>query len=109
MKYISAYLLAVAGGDANPSKAKIVSILESVGITADNAAVDAVLAKLQGKNLNELIEAGAAQFAAVGGGGGGGAAASSSSAPAAAAPAKEEKKEEEAVVELAGGFDDLFG
>jgi large subunit ribosomal protein LP2 len=109
MKYISAYLLALAGGDANPSKAKVTSILESVGITVDHDAVDALLGKLAGKNITELIEAGAAQFAAIGGGGGGAAATSSSGAPAEAAPVKEEKKEEEAVVELAGGFDDLFG
>jgi large subunit ribosomal protein LP2 len=108
MKYIAAYLLAQAGGDANPSQAKIISILESVGIKVDKDAVDTLLAKLSGKNVAELIESGAAQLSTVGGSGG----ASSGAGPAAAAaaePAKEEKKEEEAVVELAGGFDDLFG
>jgi large subunit ribosomal protein LP2 len=109
MKYIAAFLLAQAGGDANPSKAKIISILESVGIKVDGDAVDALLAKLSGKNIGELIESGAAQLSTVGGGGGGAASGAGPSAAAAAEPAKEEKKEEEAVVELAGGFDDLFG
>ncbi|OHT17007.1 60S acidic ribosomal protein P2 [Tritrichomonas foetus] len=105
MKYIAAYLLAQAGGDAAPSKAKVTSILESVGIQVDSAALDALLAKLDGKDIAELIKEGSSKLAVVGGG---------AAAPAAggAAPAeekKEEKKEEEEVVELAGGFDDLFG
>ena len=104
MKYIAAYLLAKAGGDEAPNKAKITAILESVGIQVDEKAVDALLEKLNGKNVEELIKEGSEKLAVVGGG-------------AAAAPAagnttetkEEEKKEEEEVVEMAGGFDDLFG
>ena len=102
MKYIAAYLLAQAGGDATPSKEKITSILESVGIQVDAKAIDALLEKLNGKNIEELIKEGSSKLAVVGGG---------AAAPAAAAPTEvkeEEKKEEEEVVELAGGFDDLF-
>ncbi|KAH0793063.1 60S acidic ribosomal protein P2 [Histomonas meleagridis] len=102
MKYIAAYLLAQAGGDASPSKEKITSILESVGIQVDAKAIDALLEKLNGKNIEELIKEGSSKLAVVGGG---------SAAPAAAATTEvkeEEKKEEEEVVELAGGFDDLF-
>jgi large subunit ribosomal protein LP2 len=107
MKYIAAYLLAQAGGDANPSKAKIAAILESVGIEVDDAALTAIVAKLQGQDTAALIEKGAASLT---GGGGGAAVAPPAAEPEPeAAPAKEEKKEEEAVVELAGGFDDLFG
>lgn len=104
MKYIAAYLLAQAGGESAPSKAKLTAILESVGIQVDEKAIDALLEKLNGKNVDELIKEGSEKLAVVGGG-------------AAAAPAtgntteikEEEKKEEEEVVEMAGGFDDLFG
>ncbi|KAH0793037.1 60S acidic ribosomal protein P2 [Histomonas meleagridis] len=102
MKYIAAYLLAQAGGDATPSKEKITAILESVGIQVDAKAIDALLEKLNGKNIEELIKEGSSKLAVVGGG---------AAAPAAAATTEvkeEEKKEEEEVVELAGGFDDLF-
>jgi large subunit ribosomal protein LP2 len=111
MKYIAAYLLARAGGNLNPSKEDIVAILETVGVSINDAQLTAVLQKLAGQDVNTLIAKGAANLSAVGGGGGGAAAAASSEgAPAeAAAPAQEEKKEEEAVLELAGGFDDLFG
>ncbi|OHT09525.1 60S acidic ribosomal protein P2 [Tritrichomonas foetus] len=105
MKYIAAYLLAQAGGDAAPSKAKITSILESVGISVDAQALDALLAKLDGKDIAELIKEGSSKLAVVGGG----AAAPAAAGAAATEEKKEEKKEEEEVVELAGGFDDLFG
>ncbi|KAH0785695.1 60S acidic ribosomal protein P2 [Histomonas meleagridis] len=102
MKYIAAYLLAQAGGDASPSKEKITAILESVGIQVDAKAIDALLEKLNGKNIEELIKEGSSKLSVVGGG----------AAPAAAATTaevkEEEKKEEEEVVEMTGGFDDLF-
>ena len=102
MKYIAAYLLAQAGGDASPSKEKITAILESVGIQVDAKAIEALLEKLNGKNIEELIKEGSSKLAVVGGG---------AAAPAAAATTEakeEEKKEEEEEVEMAGGFDDLF-
>ena len=105
MKYIAAYLLAIAGGDKEPSKDKITKILESVGISVDGNAVDALIEKMKGKDVEELIKEGSSKLAVVGGGS---AAPAAGGAPAAEAP-KEEKKEEEEVVELAGGFDDLFG
>ena len=105
MKYIAAYLLAQIGGCATPDAAKITSILESVGITPDAAAIDALLGKFEGKNVDELIAEGSSKLAVVGGG----AAAPAAAGAAPAAAAEEEKKEEEEVVEMAGGFDDLFG
>ena len=105
MKYIAAYLLAQLGGDASPSKDKINQILSSVGIQADDAAIDALLQKLSGKDVAELIKEGTSKLAVVGGGA---AAAPAGGAAAAAEEKKEEKKEEEEVVEMAGGFDDLF-
>ena len=103
MKYIAAYLLAQAGGDATPSKEKVTKILESVGIAVDAKALDALLEKMTGKDTEELIKEGSSKLAVVGGG------AAPAAGAAAAAPVEEAKKEEEEVVELAGGFDDLFG
>ena len=105
MKYIAAYLLAQLGGEASPSKEKITAILSSVGITADEKALDSILEKLSGKDIAELIKEGSSKLAVVGGGG----AAAPAAGGAATEEKKEEKKEEEEVVELAGGFDDLFG
>ena len=104
MKYIAAYLLAQAGGEAAPSKEKITAILESVGIQVDAKAVDALLEKLNGKNVEELIKEGSEKLAVVGGG-----AAAPATGAATEVAKEEEKKEEEEVVEMAGGFDDLFG
>ena len=86
MKYIAAYLLAIAGGDKEPSKEKITKILESVGITVDAKAVDALIEKLKGKDVEELIKEGASKLAVVGGG---------SAAPAASTGAVAEEKKEE--------------
>jgi large subunit ribosomal protein LP2 len=115
MRYIAAYILAQLGGDSNPSKAKITAIIESAGVSADGAAIDALLSKIAGKKLADVISEGSAKLSLVGGGASGsagaGAGVSSTSTPEAspAAPTPEPKKEEEAVVDLAGGFDDLFG
>lgn len=104
MKYIAAYLLAQAGGDAAPSKEKLTAILESVGIQVEAKAIDALIEKLSGKDVAELIAEGSAKLAVVGGG-----AAAAPAAANATEAKEEEKKEEEEVVEMAGGFDDLFG
>jgi large subunit ribosomal protein LP2 len=97
MRYVAAYLLAVLGGNASPSKADLEKILSSVGIEADAARVDKVCAELKGKSVEELMAQGREKLSAMPSGGGGGAAA----APAAAAAddkkpeaKKEEKKED---------------
>ena len=108
MKYIAAYLLAQLGGDAAPSKDKVKAILESVGIAVDDKAIDALFGKLEGKNVEELIEEGASKLTVVGGGGAA-APAAGAGAGAAAEEKKEEEKKEEEALEMAGGFDDLFG
>jgi large subunit ribosomal protein LP2 len=111
MKYIAAYMLAQLGGDSSPSKAKISAIISSAGITPDEPRIDALLSKIAGRNLADILAEGGSKLALVGGGagavGGGAAPASAESAPVVAVA--EQKQEEEAVVELAGGFDDLFG
>ena len=99
------YLLAQLGGDASPSKDKIKSILDAVGITVDDAAIDALLAKVDGKNVEELIAEGSSKLSVFSAGDG-----AAGPAAAGAAPAEEKKEENrEHFTELDGGFDDLFG
>ncbi|KAL2263387.1 hypothetical protein VTK26DRAFT_7026 [Humicola hyalothermophila] len=96
MKHLAAYLLLNLGGNATPSAADIKSVLESVGIEADNERLEKLLSELEGKDISELITEGTAKLASVPSGGaaaaGGGAAAGGA---AAEAPKEEEKKEEE--------------
>jgi len=58
MRYVATYLLAVLGGNENPTEADIKKILSSVGIDADNDCVKKVVGELKGKNLAELMAAG---------------------------------------------------
>ncbi|CAL2040873.1 unnamed protein product [Caenorhabditis brenneri] len=100
MKYVSAYLLAVLGGTANPKVDDIANILGSVGVDSDNETAKLVISKLQGKTIEELISEGAAGLVSVSGGGAPAAASAAptagGAAPAADKPAakKEEPKEE---------------
>ena len=94
MRYVAAYLLALLGGNKNPSEADISKILGSVGIEVDAEKVKKVISELTGKNIEEVIAKGSEKLASVPSGGG--AVAVSAGAPAAAAdsPKKESKKEE---------------
>ena len=108
MRYIAAYLLATLGGNKRPSAADVEGILKSVGIQVeDKEKLDFLIHELQGKNLEDLVNAGLEKLATIPGGGApAGAAApaaaaaapaaAAAAAPAAAAPAakKEEKKPE---------------
>jgi len=111
MKHVAAYLLAVLGGNANPSADDIKTILSSVDVQADDQKLSKLIEELKGKNLEELIEAGKSKLSAVPTGGAAapaaaastGAAAPAATTAAAAAPPPEEKEESEEM-----GFD-LFG
>jgi large subunit ribosomal protein LP2 len=100
MRVISAYLLAVLGGNSAPSADDITKILGSVGVEAEAERVATLISELAGKDLNEIIASGMTKLAAVpSGGGGGGAAAAPKAAAAAPAEAKKaavvEESEEE--------------
>ena len=58
MRVLSAYLLAVLGGNEAPTAADISKILDAVGIKADDAELTSVLASVEGKDLDELIKEG---------------------------------------------------
>lgn len=49
MKYLSAYMLAVLGGNAAPSKADVKKVLESASIETDDEAIDRMLAAVADK------------------------------------------------------------
>ena len=111
MKYISAYLLCVIGGNHNPTKDQVAEILKVAGAECDNAKLDALFKEVEGKDAFELIAAGKEKMATLGAAAP--VAAGAAPAAAAAAPAEEEKKEEkkeEEEEEEDGDFGlDLFG
>jgi len=88
MRIIAAYLLAVLGGNENPTSSDIKKILGSVGIDAEDAQIEKVIHELHGKKLQDIIAEGSKKLASLPSGG----AAAPAAAPA--APAAAEKKEE---------------
>jgi len=54
MRYVAAYLLAVLGGNENPTAADIEKILGSVGIDVDEEKLSKVISELKGKNISEV-------------------------------------------------------
>lgn len=95
MRYVAAYLLAVIGGNKNPSIDDIRKILGSVGIEVDNTKAEKVVKELNGKDVNQIIAKGSEKLASVPSGGSAPAAAAApaaGSAPASGSPAKEDKK-----------------
>ncbi|CAO3683749.1 unnamed protein product [Umbelopsis vinacea] len=97
MKYLAAYLLLTAGGNAAPSNDDIKTLLASAGVEAEDSRVASLLSAVEGKNINELIEEGKAKLASVptGGAAVAGGASAGAAAGGAAEEAAEEKKEEE--------------
>lgn len=56
MRYVAAYLLAVLGGNENPTAADIEKILGSVGIDVDEEKLSKVISELKGKSINDVSE-----------------------------------------------------
>ncbi|XVF07802.1 hypothetical protein REPUB_Repub06bG0171200 [Reevesia pubescens] len=99
MKVIAVYLLAVLGGNSNPSADDLKHILGSVGAEADDDKIELLLSQVKGKDLTELIAAGRQKLATIPSGGAAApvAAAAAVGGPATAASpeTKEEKIQEE--------------
>ena len=55
MKHLAAYLLLGLGGNASPSAADVKTVLESVGIEADDERLDKLISELEGKDINEVF------------------------------------------------------
>lgn len=70
MRYVSAYLLAVLGGNASPSNADLQKILSSVGIEVDDERLNKVINELKGKSIEELIASGREKLSSMPSGGG---------------------------------------
>lgn len=98
MEYVyAAMVLHKAGKEITESSLK--KVLEAAGVTADDGRIKALVAALQGVNIDEVVKNAAPVGVAV-------------AAPAAAAPAvekKAEKKEEKKPEEAAAGLGSLFG
>ncbi|KAF8854445.1 ribosomal protein 60S [Acephala macrosclerotiorum] len=94
MKHLAAYLLLTLGGNTSPSAKDIKTVLESVGIEADDDRLDTLLKELEGKDINELIAEGSSKLASVPSGGSGGGAAPAAGGAASGGAAAEEKVEE---------------
>ena len=110
MRHLAVYLMLQLGGNESPSKEDVTQALSAVGVEADSDSLDKLMAGLEGKSVEELMEAGKEMLATFGGGGGGGggAAAGGDAGDAGPAAAKVEEKEEEEEVDMAGGMD-MFG
>ncbi|KAG7564445.1 hypothetical protein ISN44_As10g012110 [Arabidopsis suecica] len=94
MKVAAAFLLAVLGGNANPSADNIKNIIGAVGADVDGESIELLLKEVSGKDIAELIASGREKLASVPSGAGGAvSAAPSSGGGAGAGPAAAEKKE----------------
>merc|ERR1712043_57308 len=92
MRYVAAYLLAALGGNSVPTAFDIKDILSAVGVGIDDDKLNFVIAQLKGKDINEVIAAGAGKLASVPAGGAVASSGGAAGAPAADAPAAEETK-----------------
>lgn len=54
MKHLAAYLLLGLGGNASPSAKDVKTVLESVGIDADDERLEKLISELEGKDLQEV-------------------------------------------------------
>jgi large subunit ribosomal protein LP2 len=54
MKHLAAYLLLQIGGNASPSAGDVKSLLEVVGIDAEDAQLEKLISELEGKDINEV-------------------------------------------------------
>ncbi|XP_022767254.1 60S acidic ribosomal protein P2-like, partial [Durio zibethinus] len=102
VKVIAACLLAVLGGNANPSADDLKYILGSVGAEADDDMIKLLLSQVKGKDLTDLIAAGKQRSAMAAVPAGGAAVAATAAAvggPASIAAAAAEANKEEKIVE----------
>jgi len=104
-------MLLALGGNATPSADDVKVLLEKSSVEVDAEKLTHFMGKMEGKNIDELIEEGKAKMKAIqgaagsGSGGKGGAGGGGAGDGGAAEEAKEEEEEEE--VDVGGGG--LFG
>jgi large subunit ribosomal protein LP2 len=105
MRYLAAFALAYLSGKDSPSAADVKKILEAAGAEVDDAKISAIVDKLAGQNIAEVVASKLQDMTAVPSGAG---VAASAGAAGEAAPAEEKPAEEEEEEEEDFGFD-LFG
>lgn len=102
MKYIAAFMLAKLGKE-NPTAEDIQKIIESVGIEFDQSKAEEIVNKLEGKNIQEVIDDGKSKLTVK---------SNTRTIQNEQSPAIEKQEEgnneEEETLELGGGFNDLF-
>jgi len=54
MKYLAAYLLLTIGGNTAPAASDISALLATVGVETESERVEALIAQLAGKDINEV-------------------------------------------------------
>ncbi|KAK4712844.1 hypothetical protein R3W88_018751 [Solanum pinnatisectum] len=110
MKVIATYLLAVLGGNTNPTAEDLKAILSSVGAEADDTKIELLLSLVKGRDLTKLIAAGREMLASVPSGGGVVVASGGAAAAVVAEKKEQEKKVEEKEESDEEGFVlDIFG
>ncbi|KAF4660047.1 60S acidic ribosomal protein [Perkinsus olseni] len=106
MKYVAAYLMAVLGGNDEPTEEDVKNILSSVDAECDDEMLAKFFAQVKGKNVQEMIATGLTKLGSIASAGARPAAAAGAAAGAAeAAPAEEEKPVEEEEEEEEMDFD----
>ena len=114
MLEIAAFVLCKLGNKSG-SADEVKAVLQAAGCSVDDEQLTKLLGDVEGKDINEILSAGASKIqdvpfgggGGVGGGGGGGGG-DAGATGAAAAEAKPEEKEEEEEMDLGGGMD-MFG
>jgi len=56
MKHLAAYLLLTIGGNTSPSAKDVKTVLESVGIEADDERLKTLITELKGKDIQEVCD-----------------------------------------------------
>ena len=113
MLEIAAFVLCKLG-NKDGSADEVKAVLQAAGCSVDEEQLTKLMGDVEGKDINEILSAGAAKIQDVpfgGGGGGGGGVGGGGDAGAggaAAEEAKPEEKEEEEEMDLGGGMD-MFG
>lgn len=107
MKHLAVYMLLKLGGKEAPTADEVKAAMGAVGLAVDEDSLSTMMAELDGKDLNELLEQGSAMLAKFGGGGGGGGGGGAAGGAGGEEEAKEEEPEEEE--EAPAGAGGLFG
>ncbi|GMM42593.1 hypothetical protein FOG51_01382 [Hanseniaspora uvarum] len=105
MKYLAAYLLLTAAGKT-PSVESISAVVAASGVEADAAQIEALIAKLEGKTVEELVAAGNEKLSSVPVGAAAPSGAAASGSTEAAAEEKEASEAEESDDDMGFGLFD---